>query len=217
MNKKITITLALVMVLLGSYLKAQSNSLYFTKSEQSKIDSIYESQVKENLSNTGAFFEGFTVSILGGVRSEAMKIDGVRLGTTGFKTTLQGQGVSVKDYFGYTFGLQVSYSTVNYYRPPSDLVSSININVRNYEFNTFFAFTDQTHNMFGFFIGGGKADTRKYRGYWAGGLIGALNLPIMNESLYLGLQTQAGLKTNQLELNSSNLFVELLICVTKRL
>lgn len=163
------------------------------------------------------YYEGFTVSVLGGVRSEAMKIeDGTRLGTTGFKTVVQGQGVSVLNGIGYTFGLQAGFGTANYYRPPSDKVSEVNINVRNYEFSTFFGVSDHKHNMVGLLIGGGKSDVRKYRGYWSGAVIGAMSLPVMDR-VYLGLQTHIGTKSNQVLLKGSNLFVELMVNCQVRL
>lgn len=198
---KLTIILASIMILLGSYLNAQVT-----------LDEIEDAWTLED-KGPKYFFEGFTVSVLGGVRSEAMKVDSesARLGTTGFKTTLQGQGVSVLNGFGYTFGLQVSYATANYYRPPSDMVSSINISIRNYEFATFFGACDHKHNMVGLLIGGGKSDTRKYTGYWNFGIIGAMNLPIFPDKVYLGLQPQIGLKTNQLSSKGSNFYTELLI------
>lgn len=206
MKRIITIILAIIMIVLASFTNSRAQV-------PTTVDTIEEAWMAADPS----FFEGFTVSVLGGIRATNTKINtDSRQNMTGMKVGLQAQGVSIKEYSGYTFGLQFAFVTQNYFQPLTQTQSLINIGIRNYEFNTFFGFCDEKHNMIGFLVGGGKADTKKYGGYWNFGIIGSMMLPIM-PTLYLGLQPEIGIKNNQLLRKGSDLYVTILINITKRL
>lgn len=164
-------------------------------------------------------FTGFTGALLIGVRSEAVTLDTLsnRYSTNGMRYQLQLGGVNIKDGFGYTYGLQMSFSTHNLFIPRQGTSVSVNESIRNYEAHAFIGITDKYQNILGLRIGGGRVDSKEYRGHWDLGVVGALNLPLVDNSLYLGLQPQLGIKSNQLTTEGIAPYVELMLSVTKRL
>lgn len=164
-------------------------------------------------------FTGFAAALLIGVRSEAVKLDTStqknRYSTNGMRYMLQLEGINIRENFGYIYGLQLSYSTHNLSLPAKQNSVPVNESIRNYELHALFGVTDQYSNILAIRIGGGRVDSKEYRGSWDASLVGAVNLPIM-PSLYLGLQTHMGIKSNQLTVAGSAPYVEIMASVTKR-